>query len=345
MDGRRVTHLFRDSPPRGSRPRRPAHNSLPLRSPMETILSALLPVFCVVALGTGLRRWVLPDPAHWVGLEQITYYVLFPALLLVSAIRADMSRVSLIGTVGAMGLSLAVLCAGLLVARARLMRLHGIDGPAFPSVFPGTVRWNTYVALALADGLYGTPGVAVAAVMLVCLIPAINVVVVAVLARYAGAEAPTAGRIVRQLIRNPLIVSCLAGAVINMSHVPVPHMALEVADILGRASLAVGLVVVGAGVSVRHLVRPGAGALYSIALCLLVKPALALAFGLALGLKGLELVVVTVICAVPSAPAGYVLARQMGGDAPLLAQILTLQLVAAALTLPLVVAAALAIGG
>jgi len=41
---------------------------------------------------------------------------------------------------------------------------------------------------------------------------------------------------------------------------------------------------------------------------------------------------------VPSAPNGYVLARQMGGDAPLLAEILTMQIIAAAVTLPLVVA-------
>ncbi|MEP9369833.1 AEC family transporter [Xanthobacter sp. VNH20] len=299
----------------------------------------------MVVLGTGLRRWVLPDPAHWVGLEQVTYYVLFPALLLVSAIRADMSRVSLLGTVGAMGLSLAVLCVGLLVARPFLMRRHGIDGPAFTAVYQGTVRWNTYVALALADGLYGASGVAVAAVMLVCLIPAINVVVVAVIARYAGAEPPTGGRIVRQLVKNPLIVSCVAGAVINMLHVPVPTAALEVGNILGRASLATGLVVVGAGVGLKHLARPNAAVLYSLVLCLLVKPALALAFGLLLGLKGMELAVVIVICAVPSSPAGYVLARQMGGDAPLLAQILTLQLIVAGITLPLVIAAALAIGG
>ncbi|MFG1395648.1 AEC family transporter [Roseixanthobacter pseudopolyaromaticivorans] len=312
---------------------------------METILSALLPVVAVVALGLGLRKWVLPDPAHWVGMEQITYYVLFPALLFVSAIRADMSRVSLLGTVGAMGLSLAVLCGGLLVVRPFLMRRHGIDGPAFTAVYQGTVRWNTYVALALADGLYGASGVAVAAVMLVCLIPAINVVVVAVIARYAGAEPPTAGRIVRQLVRNPLIVSCVAGAVINMLHVPVPTVALEVGNILGRASLATGLVVVGAGVGLKHLARPNAAVLYSLVLCLLVKPALALAFGLLLGLKGMELAVVIVICAVPSSPAGYVLARQMGGDAPLLAQILTLQLIVAGITLPLVIAAALAIGG
>jgi predicted permease len=58
-----------------------------------------------------------------------------------------------------------------------------------------------------------------------------------------------------------------------------------------------------------------------------------------LGLREIDLLVVAVSTAVPSAPNGYVLARQMGGDAPLLAEILTVQTLLAAVTMPLVIAA------
>ncbi|WP_205916827.1 AEC family transporter, partial [Pseudomonas viridiflava] len=94
---------------------------------------------------------------------------------------------------------------------------------------------------------------------------------------------------------------------------------------LGRASLALGLLVVGGGLVLDRLARPRAIVFASLGLMLLVKPAIALALALALGLTGSELVVVAVTAAVPSAPNGYVLARRMGGDAPLLAEILTLQ--------------------
>jgi predicted permease len=47
--------------------------------------------------------------------------------------------------------------------------------------------------------------------------------------------------------------------------------------------------------------------------------------------------VVVVTASVPSAPAGYVLARQMGGDAALLAEMLTVQILAAAVTMPIMV--------
>jgi malonate transporter and related proteins len=50
------------------------------------------------------------------------------------------------------------------------------------------------------------------------------------------------------------------------------------------------------------------------------------------------LVIVAICSAVPTSPSAYVLARQMGGDAPLLAQIITLQTMLAAATMPIAIA-------
>ena len=312
---------------------------------MAAILTALIPVALIVALGHIMRRFFLRDPAHWLGMEQLTYYVLFPALLLASAIRADLSKVSFAGVVGAYAATLILLCAVLLALRPVLQRVNGMSGPAFTSLFQGVMRWNTYIALAVADGLYGPEGVAVAAVALVCLIPLVNVMAVGVLARYAAATPPSLTGVVGQLGRNPLIWSCALGMLINLTGIRLPSVLMEFADVLGRASLAVGLLVVGGGLTLRSLARPQVASLLAVAMTLLVKPACTLAIGLAFGLRGMELTVIVLLAAVPSAPAGYVLARQMGGDAPLLAEILSLQILAAAVTMPLVALTAVALGG
>jgi hypothetical protein len=60
--------------------------------------------------------------------------------------------------------------------------------------------------------------------------------------------------------------------------------------------------------------------------------------GVWFGVSGTGLVIVAVCSAVPTAPSAYVLARQMGGDAPLLAQIITLQTILAAITMPIAIA-------
>ena len=57
---------------------------------------------------------------------------------------------------------------------------------------------------------------------------------------------------------------------------------------------------------------------------------------LVFGVTG-EAFAVALLCgAVPTGSGAYVLARQMGGDAPMVANILTLQVIGAALSIPLV---------
>ena len=304
---------------------------------MSLIITALVPVFLIIALGAVLRRILLKDPAHWAALEKLTYFVLFPALLVVSAVKADLSTVNVIAVAGALIGTVVVLSVLILILHKPLITALAADGPGFTSLFQGAVRWNTYIVLAVAGGLYGAAGITIAALALVAMIPVVNVIAVLVLASFSGRHPPTFAYVAEQLARNPYIWACSAGALLNATGFPVPKVILEFGDILGRASLALGLLVVGGGLILDRLKRPRAIVFASLALKLLVKPAIALALALAFGLSGTELVVVAITAAVPSAPNGYVLARQMGGDAPLLAEILTVQIIGAAITLPLVV--------
>ena len=58
---------------------------------MLAVIAALIPVFLLIVTGFALRRWLIADDAHWVGLERLLYYVMFPALLIDIAARAPTS--------------------------------------------------------------------------------------------------------------------------------------------------------------------------------------------------------------------------------------------------------------
>jgi predicted permease len=111
-----------------------------------------------------------------------------------------------------------------------------------------------------------------------------------------------------------------------------------VADALGRSSLAIGLLVTGAGLQLKGLLRPSLGVTLGVAFKLVLMPVLALVLAVWFGLTGTNLAIVAICAAVPTSPSAYVLARQMGGDAPLLAQIITLQTILAAITMPIAIA-------
>ena len=146
---------------------------------MGGVLAALLPVFLLIVLGFGLKRSLMRLETQWHGLERLTYYVLFPALLIQTLVKADLSSVPVAGVGGALllsALAMSLLCLGL---RPLLSRL-GIDGPAFTSIFQGATRWQTYVALAVSGNLHGEIGLALASVAMVAIIPLVNVFSVAV---------------------------------------------------------------------------------------------------------------------------------------------------------------------
>jgi hypothetical protein len=238
---------------------------------------------------------------------------------------------------------IAVVIVSLLCLALRpLLARRGVDGPAFTSIFQGAIRWQTYVALSVARNLYGADGLALASVAMVALIPLGNVFSVLVLAHYASPEKQSARAIAMTVVKNPLIWACVIGLGVNVAHLPLPKIWHEVADALGASSLAIGLLVNGAGLQLQGLLRPSLAAATGVILKLAVMPALALAFGIWFGVSGTGLVIVAVCSAVPTAPSAYVLARQMGGDAPLLAQIITLQTILAAITMPIAIAFAAA---
>jgi predicted permease len=306
---------------------------------MAAVVAALLPVFLLIVLGVILRRSLMRLDTQWHGLERLTYYVLFPMLLIQTLVRADLSSVPVAGVGGALFLSALAMSLLCLILRSPLAKLD-IDGPAFTSIFQGATRWQTYVALAVSGNLYGETGLALASVAMVAIIPLVNVFSVSVLARYAAPNRQSAPRIAMTVVRNPLIWACAIGIAVNLLHLPLPRIWHEVADALGRSSLAIGLLVTGAGLQLQGLFRPSAAAAIGVVLKLILMPVLALALALWFGLSGNHLAIVAVCSAVPTASSAYVLARQMGGDAPLLAQIITLQTIFAAITMPIVIALA-----
>jgi malonate transporter and related proteins len=303
---------------------------------MAAVLAALFPVFLLIVMGFALRRYMLKEDAHWIGLEQLVYFVLFPALLIQTLWRANLASVPIGGVGGALLLSVLIMAALCLALRRPLAASLGIDGPAFTSIFQGATRWQTFVALAVANNLYGDAGVALASVAMVAMTPVLNIICVLVLARYARPQRLPWPQLLLAIAKNPLIWACVVGLVLNLTKLPLPQVAHDFTDALGRSSLAIGLLVVGAGLRIGELMRPDAAASLAVFLKLIAMPALAIGLALAFGLSGVNLAVVACCASVPAASNAYVLAKQMGGDAPLLAQVLTLQMMLAALTMPIV---------
>jgi len=303
---------------------------------MSPVLTALAPIFVLIVMGFALRRWLIAEDAHWVGLERLLYYVMFPALLINTMARADLTNVPVLAVGGTMLASVSVIAALCIALRPVFEHSFGADGPAFSSLFQGSTRWQTFVALPLAGNLYGDLGLALASVAIVAMTPVLNVLSVSVLVRYAAKSGAADWRSVLVAIaQNPFIWACAIGAALNPVHASMPQVANTVIDALGRSSLALGLLIVGAGLRIEEVIRLKPLTAPACVLKLVVMPAFAIGIAKIAGLSGANLAVITCCTCVPSASNSYILARQLGGDAPLMAQILTIETALAVLTMPI----------
>ena len=287
-------------------------------------------VFALIVLGVGLRWLRFPGDGFWPEAERFTYFILFPALLVRQLALARLGDYA----VGSVALIIVVL---LVMMTALVYALRGwlqVGGPAFTSVYQGVVRFNTYVGLSVVLAVFPSEGGTVAALVMAVMIPLLNGLCVLVLSLHVGGGA-TVGDVGHSLITNPLILGCLLGIGLNLTGIGLPWGSAAVLEILARAALPLGLVAVGAGLRLEGLAQPRV-LVAAASLKLLVMPALA---GLVCGFVQpgtLETQVLVTFAALPSASAAYILARQLGGDAPLMAAILTVETALALVTLPLV---------
>lgn len=305
---------------------------------MIQVLAALAPVIALIALGHQMRsrRWI--DDAFWLPAERATFFLFFPALLITALARARLDGLPVGGIMAAeAGAVLIMAVATGLAAPGLKGAPWRLDGPAFTSLFQCSMRPNTYVGLAVAAGLWGGEGVALVAICTAAVVPLVNLLGILALLRWAGKEGATFRwrDAILPVLRNPLILSCLVGIALNLSGLGLPPVIGPFLDILAGASLPLGLLAVGAGIRLGALRQAGASVLLSIAAKMGALPLLVLAPASLFGLDGATLAGAVLYAALPAAPVSYLVARQMGGDAPLVATMLSAQTVAAALIMPI----------
>ncbi len=288
----------------------------------------ILSDFALIAIGLLLRR-LWPDSFNrgfWTGAEKLVYYVLFPALLFNAINRAQFSLTT---EATVLGVAVGAFFSAVLLGFAG----RWIVRPA-PDVFASCVqtafRYNSYIGLALAYSLLGARGVALLALVLGVCIPLANVFAVYALARHAERG------LLRELASNPLILATVGGLATNLLGWKLPTLlATSLLDRLGSGGLALGLLCIGAGLTLDNLQAPRRVIAYFTTVKLALFPAIALGLAWLAGLRGLEAQLVVLFAALPTASTAYVLAARMGGQAAPVAFTITLQTLLSVLTLPL----------
>jgi len=299
---------------------------------VSDIFSTISAVLLLVFAGHILWRQEFVPVSFWDGLSKVCYWILFPCLLfdLMSTLQLDAPFLLPFGLTILVG-STSVVCFGFLSGW-----LIGASGPTTSSLVQGGLRYNGFLMLAFVQGAFGLAALEIGALSVAILVPIANIVSVLVIFLFGDSkkDANLGRAIFTECARNPLIGAIIIGGVVNVSGIPVPDFVIESTELLGRSSLPMLLLCVGASIRIAGLRSHKMALFLAVLSKLIVLPSVMMITGLFLGLEKQVLLVLVVLATAPTAASSYTLAQQLGGDAPLMAEIITAQTLVSAIAIP-----------
>ncbi len=294
----------------------------------------LLPDFLLIVVGFVVCRYTALNRPVWDAAERLVYYLLFPVLLFNSIVKSPLQPAQTL-TLAAAGVG-TVAC-GIVLAMA-LKRWPGVDARLHASGAQTVFRFNSFIALALAERLGGPQGLAWMALIIALCVPLCNVAAVWPLARHGGHSYG------RELLRNPLILSTVAGLIANLIGLKFPDAVATTLQRIGLAALPVGLMAVGAGLRLGGLKASPALAAALLSLRHGVLPMIAIGLTAALALGAEQRLIVVLFASLPTASSAYVLAARMGGDGAFVAGLVTVSTLLGMVSVPVWLAVLSALG-
>ncbi len=290
-----------------------------------SIALLLIPDFALILFGFFLNRFTDWGRGFWSGLEKLIYYVLFPALLFNSIAK---TQIDFVTAAPALKTALVLVIAGVVLAWFAKPLLRPTD-KSFASGFQTAFRFNTYLGLAIAGRLHGEAGIAAFGIIIGLVVPLCNIASVWALAKHSDAN------LWKELIQNPLILATVSGVLYSLAGLPLPELLQMLISRMGAASLACGLLCVGAALELKNVGKNAGLIGYFTAVKLIAMPIISIFTAHAFGVSGVYFDMVVLLAALPTATSAYVLAVRMGGDGPLVAQGITISTLFGMLAIPL----------
>jgi malonate transporter and related proteins len=291
------------------------------------IAQLLLPDFSLIVCGYLICRFTALNRTVWEQVDTLVYYFLFPVLLFHSIVRSPLdvrAAGSLIAAAWAM-----VAC-GILLTYS-IAKLPGVNARDHASTAQIGFRFNSFIALAMAERLAGREGLLLIAIIIGVCVPLCNVGAVWPMARNSGLH------LGKTLLRNPLIIATLSGLLANLLGFSIPTWAEVTVTRIGQASLALGLMAAGAGLQLGRVFDSPSKRIVGTGMLTvrhLLMPLLAWCMVRLFGLNATQATVLLAYSALPTASSCYVLAARMGYDASLSAGLVTLSTLLGLVSIP-----------
>lgn len=293
---------------------------------MNTAITAILPVFFLLGLGMFLRRFSWLSAPTVKELNRMLYWVFLPALLFykTSGVSFDFSRSIIQFSALFMGSTATI---GLAWVLAKSRGLNKITTTAMMQAsFRGNLAFIGLPIVLMVSQQVGDYSKALEGQVYLLLAPAIIFYnVTGVLLVQSGVQVDfgkTKGILLKEVAKNPLILSIFGGLIFGLWSGPVSGLAKVILEILAQAVLPLALIGVGASITTDSEDLFDAASWTTGLAKVLINPLCGYLAALAVGLNGEETKMVVILMAAPTATSAFILTSQLHSDWQLTAKVI-----------------------
>ncbi len=287
-------------------------------------ITIVLPNLALMWLGFFMQR---RGEASQTFIDQASSFVFnycLPCLLFFSVVDSDVDYSKQITLIVA-----GILVTFILFIGAEIYAKYFVSKPADQGVFvQGIFRSNmAIIGLATVANAYGERGLSIGAVYMGVVTILFNILAVITLSRVSKSVDDTwlsrSTMIIKKLFTNPLIIALVAAFAYKASPLPpITGVIHTTGDLMAAVALPLALICAGASIDLKSMLHPSGLSMQASIGRIVVAPLIAIAIGLGFGLSGVHMGVLFLMAASPTAAASYVMAKAMGGNDVLAANIL-----------------------
>ena len=303
---------------------------------MHNIFANVLPIFLIALLGSVARRKWLRSNEFWRGLEKVSFFVLFPAVLFEHTSKLDVSTSDFFDLVFGLIIANLLVCFALIIYKRR----YNFDNVQFTSVFQGATRYNSYIFFAIGSALYGDQGLTVISAISPYLLIFTNITAITVFYFYSS-DTTSMGiskglmLLVKSICTNPFILASAIGFICGYFKVDLSDGVFNTIKILADSAFAIGMMIVGASIKIKVDPIYMNQVLYTSLIKLIIMPIITWIILWNLSITEIEKSVGVLFSCLPCASSSYILSRQLGGDPDTMSSIITCTTIFSILSLSL----------
>ena len=305
---------------------------------MHGVFYSVLPIFLIAFLGSILRRKWLKSDEFWRGLEKLSYYILFPAVLFEHVSQIDLSSRELYRLILALLISTSIISVALVFYQMR----KGYDKVQFTSVFQGSTRYNNYIFFALGAALFGESGLTIVASVSPYMIIFTNITTVMAFAHYVPTESTSSSSqnlylMTKSVFTNPLIIASIFGILCNLYQINLNEGIINTIKNIADSALTIGILIVGASLRFKISSDHFQQIIFTSVVKLLAMPVVTFIVLWLMAITDNARAVGILFSCLPCASTSYIMSRQLGGDPETMSSIITFTTIFSIVTLSILV--------